>query len=382
MKKKVLASLMAVAMAATLLMGCGGGGNDSKPADSGQETPADDANAGDAETPADDANADDAETPADDADAGDAGAEAPSGDVPTIAFVPKVMGQAWWDYVQKNVEEWAADTGIDVIYKGPTEVDAAAQVQIMTDLVNQGVDILCFSPNDPAACEAICKEARDKGIIVISTEASGMENIDYDVEAFDETGLGGFLMDQLASQMGEEGQYITMVGSMTMESQNNWADAAVARQEDAYPNMELVPDKRVADDSDAEKAYQLTKEMIQKYPDLKGILGTGSFDAPGAARAIQELGLTGKVFAISVAMPLEVKDYLEDGTLGSVALWDPGIAAKVMLNLGVKMHNGEEIAAGVDLGEEGYNAVDIQDKVIVGQGQIAVTTENVNDFGF
>ena len=46
---------------------------------------------------------------------------------PTIAFVPKVIGQAWWDYVQKNVEEWATESGYDVIYKGPTEVDAAAR---------------------------------------------------------------------------------------------------------------------------------------------------------------------------------------------------------------------------------------------------------------
>lgn len=213
-------------------------------------------------------------------------------ETPTIAFVPKVTGQAWWDHVQENVEEWAADEGIDVIYKGPTDTDAAAQVQIMTDLVNQGVDILCFSPNDPDACEEICKEAMEKGIVVIATEASGMENVTYDVEAFDETGLGGFLMDQLAEQMGEEGEYITMVGSMTMESQNNWADAAVARAEDAYPKMTLVDDKRVADDSDAEKAYELTKELLQKYPNQKGILRTGSFDAPGAARAIQELGLT------------------------------------------------------------------------------------------
>ncbi len=375
MKKKVLAALLTMAMTAALLVGCGSG-NDATPSDSsttGDQTPSNGT-----EEPSNDAGA-----PSDDTQAGgNTEGQAPSGDVPTIAFVPKVMGQAWWDYVEKNVKEWGTENGIEVIYKGPTEVDAAAQVQIMTDLVNQGVDILCFSPNDPAACEAICKEAREKGIIVIATEASGMENVDYDVEAFDETGLGGFLMDQLAAQMGEEGQYITMVGSMTMESQNNWADAAVARQEEAYPNMELVPDKRVADDSDAEKAYQLTKEMIQKYPDLKGILGTGSFDAPGAARAIQELGLTGKVFAISVAMPLEVKDYLQDGTLGSVALWDPGLSAKAMLNLGVKMFNGEEIAAGADLGVDGYNAVDIQDKVIVGQGQIAVTMENVDDFGF
>lgn len=303
-------------------------------------------------------------------------------ETPTIAFVPKVTGQAWWDHVQENVEEWAADEGIDVIYKGPTDTDAAAQVQIMTDLVNQGVDILCFSPNDPDACEEICKEAMEKGIVVIATEASGMENVTYDVEAFDETGLGGFLMDQLAEQMGEEGEYITMVGSMTMESQNNWADAAVARAEDAYPKMTLVDDKRVADDSDAEKAYELTKELLQKYPNLKGILGTGSFDAPGAARAIQELGLTGQVFAISVAMPLEVKDYLADGTLGSVALWDAGITAKAMLNLGVKLYNGEEVETGADLGEEGYDNVTIDGTVVVGEGQIAITMDNVDDFGF
>ncbi len=301
---------------------------------------------------------------------------------PTIAFVPKVTGQAWWDHVQENVEEWASENGIDVIYKGPTDTDAAAQVQIMTDLVNQGVDVLCFSPNDPDACEEICKEAMEKGIIVIATEASGMQNVNYDIEAFDEAGLGGFLMDQLAAQMGEEGEYITMVGSMTMESQNNWADAAIARAEEAYPNMTLVPDKRVADDSDAEKAYELTKELLQKYPNLKGILGTGSFDAPGCARAIQELGLTGQVFAISVAMPLEVKDYLADGTLGSVALWDAGITAKAMLNLGVKLFNGEEIATGADLGEEGYDNVTVDGTLIVGEGQIAITMDNVDDFGF
>ena len=315
--------------------------------------------------------------------AGTVAVSAEEKDTPTIAFVPKVIGQPWWDHVQASVEEWSKDNGIDVIYQGPSDVDATAQVKIMTDLINQeGIDVLLFSPNDPNACEAICKEARDKGIIVIATEASGMENVDYDVEAFDEAGLGAFLMDQLAAQMGEEGQYITMVGSMTMESQNNWADAAVARQEEAYPKMELVPDKRVADDSDAEKAYELTKELLTKYPALKGILGTGSFDAPGAARAIQEMGLTGQVFAISVAMPLEVKDYLLDGTLGSVALWDAGVTAKAMLNLGMKLYNGEEVATGADLGEEGYDNVAIDGTVVVGQGQIAITTENVDDFGF
>ena len=306
---------------------------------------------------------------------------------PTIAYVPKVEGQAWWEHVRGGVTEWAEANGIDVIYKGPTEVDAAAQVQIMTDLVNQGIDILCFSPNDPDACEEICKQAREKGIIVIATEASGMENVDYDIEAFDEAGLGAFLMDELAAQMGEEGEYITMVGSMTMESQNNWADAAVARQEAAYPNMVLVDDKRVEDNSDAQEAYNLTMQLKEKYPNLKGILGTGSFDAPGAARAIEEMGLTGQMFAISVAMPAEVSDYLINGTLSSVALWDAAVTAKVQLNTALKMFNGEEVGEGADLGEEGYHAVHVADNgkgkdFIFGDGYLAVTVDNWESFGF
>lgn len=381
MKKKVVAAFMAATMAATLLVGCGGGSTE-EATSSAVESSAAEESAAPEESAAEESSAPE-ESAAEEAEA-PAGEEVDiaSLEKPTIAFVPKVLGQAWWDHVQANVEEWGAEYGVDVIYKGPTEVDAAAQVQIMTDLVNQGVDVLCFSPNDPDACEAICKEALDKGIIVIATEASGMQNVTYDIEAFDETGLGGFLMQQLAEQMGEEGEYITMVGSMTMESQNNWADAAVAYAEANYPNMTLVEDARVADDSDAEKAYELTKELKQKYPNLKGILGTGSFDAPGAARAIQEMGLTGQMFAISVAMPLEVADYLEDGTLGSVALWDAGISAKVMLNTAVMLYNGIEITTGSNLGEEGYDNVTVDGTLIVGEGQIAITTENCYDFGF
>ena len=302
----------------------------------------------------------------------------------TIAFVPKVIGQAWWDYVGEGVQAWAdAHTDVaTVIYKGPAEVDAAAQVQIMTDLVNQGVDALLFSPNDPNACEEICKQAREKGIIVISTEAATMTNVDYDVEAFNDAGLGAFLMDELAKMMGEEGEYITMVGSMTMESHNNWADAAVAQAEAKYPNMKLVDDKRVSSESDSEVAYNLVKQMKQKYPNLKGILGTSSFDAPGAARAIEELGLTGQMFAISVAMPSETRDYLKSGILQAVGLWDPAVTAKCMLNLAVAMHNGEKPATGMNLGEAGYESVEITGTLVVGDGALAITKDNVDNFTF
>lgn len=372
MKKKVLATVLSAAMVATMMAGCGS-------SSSAAEAPASTSTPAESTAPASgEASTTEESATSATSEAGSATGEtaAATGEMPRIAFVGKVEGQPWWDNVKKNVLEWNAD----VNYQAPAEVDAAAQVQIMTDLVNQGqIDALLFSPNDPDACEAICKEAMDKGIIVIATEASGMQNVNYDIEAFDETGLGAFLMDQLAEQMGEEGEYVTMVGSLTMESQNNWADAAIAQAEKAYPNMKYL-DERIVDDSDADVAYNKTKEAIEKYPNLKGILGTGSFDAPGAARAIKEMGLTGQVFAISVAMPSEVADYIADGTLGSVALWDAGVTAKAMCELAVQLFNGQEIGSTANLNVEGYTDCAVNDKVIVGDGQIAITKDNIDQW--
>ena len=75
--------------------------------------------------------------------------------------------------MKESVEAWGAENNVEVTYQAPTEIDAAAQVQIMTDLVNQGeIDALLFSPNDPAPAKQSVRRQERRGIIVIATEAS------------------------------------------------------------------------------------------------------------------------------------------------------------------------------------------------------------------
>ena len=170
MKKKVLATVLSAAMVATMMAGCGS-------SSSATEAPASTSTPAESSAPASSATSateESATSTTSEATSATGETAAATGEMPRIAFVGKVEGQPWWDNVKKNVLEWNSD----VNYQAPAEVDAAAQVQIMTDLVNQGqIDALLFSPNDPDACEAICKEAMDKGIIVIATEASGYRSI-------------------------------------------------------------------------------------------------------------------------------------------------------------------------------------------------------------
>ena len=193
-------------------------------------------------------------------------------------------------------------------------------------------------------------------------------------------------MDNLAEAMGEEGLYTTMVGHVTNASHNEWADGAVAQQLAEYPNMTLLEaEPRVESQDDGEVAYQTAKELFKKYPDLKGIVGTSSFDAPGVARAIEELGLTGKVFVSGTGLPAANKEILEKGLVQSLTLWDPADAGYALASLAAKILDGEEIVDGIDLGVVGYESMQfssVNPKVLEGAGWVVINKDNVDSFGF
>lgn len=170
----------------------------------------------------------------------------------TMATVVKITGIAWFDRMEEGVNQFNEDyPNVTAFQQGPSQADAALQVQVIEDLLAQGVDSLCVVPFQPESVEPVLERAREDGVIVITHEASNQENIDFDIEAFDNAGYGIHLMDALAERMGEEGQYTVFVGSLTSRTHNEWVDAAIAHQEENYPDMEFVGDKNESfDDAD------------------------------------------------------------------------------------------------------------------------------------
>ncbi len=300
-----------------------------------------------------------------------------------IVVVSKNSSAPWFLRMETGVNQFASETGINAYQKGPAEFDAALQAQVVSDLIAQQVDALCVVPIDPVSMEPILKRAMDAGIVVVTHEASTQENTLFNLEAFTEADYGKAIMDNFAIAMGEEGKYITMVGGVTQVSQMNWADAAVERQKEAYPNMELMDtDSRVESGDDIEISYQVAKEMIKKHPDLKGICGTSAFDAPGVARAIDELGLKDKVFVTGTGVPSEHKQWIEKGIVKSFTIWDPAGSGYAMCVLATKILNGETIADGINLEYPGYESMKLNGKQLVGQGWTVIDASNIDSFDY
>jgi simple sugar transport system substrate-binding protein len=331
----------------------------------------------------------DTTTTADGGDSDETTTEAPS-DVDEseweIVVVPKDATNPWFVRMDTGVKEYAAETGLNIYQRGTPEIDATLQSQLIQDLIAADVDAICVVPVDPTSLEPVLKQARDAGIIVIAHEGASLQNVDYDIEAFSNEQYGAFIMDNLAEAMGEEGVYTTMVAHVTNASHNEWADGGVAHQKTAYPNMTLLEEEpRVESEDNGDVAYNKAKELFKKYPNLKGIMGTSSFDAPGIARAIKELGLEGKVFTSGTGMPADNAELLKSGAVQSLTLWDPALAGKAMCSMALKMLRGEEIVDGVDLGVDGYTDLKFKagsETVLEGQGWIVINAENVDSFGF
>lgn len=304
------------------------------------------------------------------------------GEGPTLVTVPKLTGVSWFDRMEEGVEQYAEEQGANAYMQGSGQADSAAQVRVLEDLIAQRVDALNVVPFQPDAVESVLAEAMENDIVVIAHEAPNIENAHWDLEAFRNEDYGRFLMDELASRMGEEGQYATMVGSLSSATHMAWVESAIAHQEENYPDMEHVGDIIETSD-DSQNAYERMRELLSAYPDLQGVQGSASTDVVGVGQAVEEAGLEDEIHVVGTSVPNDARDGLEAGSIDLIAFWDPAMAGYAMNVLAEMVMNDEEVESGADLGVEGYGDVTVEGNVVYGNDAwISVTQENVDEYDF
>lgn len=300
----------------------------------------------------------------------------------TIATIVKMLaGYAWFVRMQTGVQKFERETGHKTLFLGPPTADENLQVKMIDTLIEQGVDAICVVPIFPQALEMSLFKARRKGIVVISHEASNQRNVDYDFEAFDNAAYGAHLMDHLARYMGETGEYAMLVGTLTGKTHSEWTQAAIARQLEQYPRMEMVS-RKLEDHDDEEIAFQKACELLAQFPNLRGIFGCAMSSLPGAARAVEKLGLHEQVSVVGACLPLVASRYLKSGSANLISLWDPADAGYLVNKLAVMVLRGEKISAGMNLGIPGYEQIALNGQILSGTAWLDVTRETVDRYNF
>jgi simple sugar transport system substrate-binding protein len=294
-----------------------------------------------------------------------------------MVVVVKIAGIPWFNALENGVTKAGADFGIDASMIGPANVDPAQQVKLLEDLIAQKVDVIGFVPLDVKVAEPVLKRAAEAGIPVITHEGPEQEGRTWNVELIDSVKFGEVQMQKLAEEMGEEGEYVVYVGTLTTPLHNIWADSAIAYQEANYPNMKLVADRFPGAD-EIDTAYKTTLDVIKAYPNLKGILGFGSNGPIGAGNAVREKRLGEKIAVVGTVLPSQAQPLIMDGTIREGYLWNPTDAGYATVAVAKLVLDGTPIVDGVDIPGLGKATVDVENKQIKVEKIMVINKETID----
>ena len=197
----------------------------------------------------------------------------------TIAVVPKREGLDYFEAAKDGAFEAAKELGVNVLFRGPETADADAQIRVIEELIEQDIDLLAVSSNDPKKLLPVLKRASDNNIAVITWDSdTDEEGRAFFINMVDPETLGRHLMDTLAWSTGERGKFAIMTGSLSAANLNEWMHWIKVQQQEYYPNMELV--EIAANNDSYEEAYASAVRLLESHPDLAGIIGNSSVGPP------------------------------------------------------------------------------------------------------
>lgn len=241
-----------------------------------------------------------------------------------IVLLVKSLGNGFFEAVKDGGVEAAEELGnVESIYMGPSSATAEGQIDIIETLIAQKVDGIAISANDRDALKPVTKKAMAAGIKVMSFD-SGINpgGRIVDLIPSDAELIGRQQVQLIAELTDYKGQIGIVSATAQATNQNMWIEWMKKEfMEPAYKDMELV-EVTYGDDA-ADKSYREAVGLMQKYPNLTGIISPTTVGVLAAAKAIEDEGMKGKVQITGLGLPSEMQHYVENGTCGQMALWNP-----------------------------------------------------------
>jgi rhamnose transport system substrate-binding protein len=318
-----------------------------------------------------------------DDDGGDSEAGGDGGGNTTVTFLPKNLGNPYFDTSSAGGKEAVEEFGGTFDEVGPDTASPDAQVQFINTAAQQGVNALVVSANDPEAiCDAL-NEARDAGTTVVTFDSdTNAECRDLFVNQASAEGIAKAQVDLIADQIGDAGEIAILSAAANATNQNAWIKMMEEELAANHPDIKLVD--TVYGDDDDQTSFDKTAALLQSHPNLKGIISPTTVGIAAAARYLTTSEYKGKVALTGLGTPNQMREYVKDGTVTAFALWNPGdlgylaaYAAKALVDGDISGEEGDTFEAG-KLGEF---TVDADGTVLLGD-PFVFDKSNIDDFDF
>ncbi len=298
----------------------------------------------------------------------------------TIGVMPKAKGDPYFISCRLGAERAAKELNVDLVWDGPTGLDASKQNEVVEGWITRHVDAISVAVENGPGISSVLRKALQHGIKVTTWDADAEANArNYFLNQATPQAIGYALADESARIMGNTGEFAIITGALSAANQNMWISFIRERAAASYPNLKLVTVRPSDDDRD--KAFSETQTLMKVYPRLKVVVVISAPAVPGAGEAVKQAGVT-KVQVVGLSLPNLCKPYVHGGEVEAVILWktaDLGylsVAAPAALVRGTFPAGKKTFHAGT-LGE-----LDIQGSDIILGKPFAFRKDNIDRFNF
>jgi rhamnose transport system permease protein len=238
---------------------------------------------------------------------------------PVIAVMPKAKGDPYFISARAGAEQAAKELGVDLIWDGPTALDASMQNELVESWITRGVSAIVVAVENKGSISTVLRKARQHHIAVLTWDADAEEDArDYFLNQATPEAIANTLTDEAARLLPHGGQFAIITGALSAENQNQWIAFIKARVAAQYPQLKLAT--VLPSDDDRDKAFSQTQNIMKVYPEVKLVMAISAPAVPGAAEAVRQAGRP--VDVIGLSLPTICKPYIHDGVVQTIVLWN------------------------------------------------------------
>ncbi len=323
----------------------------------------------------------------------------------TVAFIPKLTGNSFFEAANDGAQKYAEQWGIEVKYMGSATASVTDQLEVIQQAIDAGVDAISISSVDATALDEKLKEAQDMGIVVTTWDSDVSDDArSLMVSQGTPEILGTMLVDMGADALTNRGvdvngevKYVWHYSQAAVADQNSWYVAGEEYIKEMYPNWVAVSDPFYSE-QDSQLSVTIGESILEAYPDIDLIICNDSTALPGQSQAAQNKGLTKDDITITgFCTPSGMTAYLEAGIVEQWGLWDCGIQGALGCYFAAYLAAGNEVAAGdtIDVPGIGECSIVTNDALVPGATtpeknngvvllpeRVVFTEENVADYNF
>ena len=297
-----------------------------------------------------------------------------------IAMMPKAKGDPYFVSCLAGAEEAAKELGIELLWDGPTSLDAARQNEMVETWITRGVDVIAVAVENRASLSTVLRKARARGIQVLTWDADAEPDArDFFVNQATAEGIANVLTDEAATLLNGKGEFAIVTGALSAANQNQWIALIKKRLADRHPGLTLATIRPSDDDRD--KAFAETQTIMRVFPAVKLVMAISAPAVPGAAEAVRQAGRK-DLSVIGLSLPNMNKPYVHAGVVQTVVLWNTRDLGYLTVHAAVQAAGGLLKAGAASLSAGRLGKIDVRGTEIILGEPTRFTKANIDRFDF